>query len=105
MSEKEQFVKEIHHRVVRKFPRRHVLVLHKDEIWAMDLASMETIAASNQGFKYIFCIIDVFSKYAWCIPLKTKNASTVLTAVKHVIRERKRIPQKIWVDRILQRGI
>lgn len=41
-SDKAKFVAEVHHRVVRKFPRRHVFVTGLDEIWAMDLISYET---------------------------------------------------------------
>src|SRR4051812_26584403 len=90
-----QFSKEIHHRVVRKFKRRRVIVTGIDEIWAMDLASMESFVEYNNGFKFILCIVDVFSKYSWCIPLKNKTASSILTAVKTVIEESKRSPEKI----------
>lgn len=48
-SDKKKFVAEIHHRVVRKFSRRHVFVTGLDEIWAMDLASYETDVKDNDG--------------------------------------------------------
>ena len=99
MSEAEEFADEIHHHVKRKFKRRKVIVTGLDEIWGMDLASMESFASYNNGYKYILCIIDVFSKFAWCIPLKNKTAASILTAVKDVVSESKRQPEKIWVDR------
>lgn len=98
-DEKTEFASEIHHRVVRKFPRRKVIVHRLDEVWGMDLASMESIASHNNEYKFILCIIDVFSKYAWCVPLKNKNATTVLDAVKEVITKSGRSPEKIWVDK------
>lgn len=96
MNERKQFAEEIHRRVVRKFQRRKVIVHRMDEIWGIDLASMETSAFD--GYKFILCIIDVFSKYVWCVPLKNKMATTVLNAVKDVVKQSDRIPEKIWVD-------
>src|SRR5690606_28357927 len=94
----EKFAEEIHHQVRRKFKRRKVIVTGLDKIWAMDLASMESFTDYNKGYKYILCIIDVFSKYAWCVPLKNKTGSSILKAVKDVVAESGRIPEKIWVD-------
>ena len=93
------FAKEIHHKVIRKFTRRKVIVTGIDKIWAMDLASMESFVEYNNGYKFILCIIDVFSKFAWCVPLKNKSATTVLNAVTDVVKKSDRIPEKIWVDR------
>ena len=73
---------ELHKRIVRKFPRRKVLVFGPNEIWAMDLMDMIAHEKQNSGFKYIYCIIDVFTKFAWIIPLKDKQATTVLNAFK-----------------------
>jgi len=97
--EQKVFSQEIHHRAIRKFRKRKVVVNRVDEIWGMDLASMESFADSNDGYKFILCIIDVFSKFAWCVPLKSKTASSVLNAVKAVVKESKREPEKIWVDK------
>ena len=94
-----QFAKEVHHPVKKKFERRKVVVTGIDEIWAMDLASMESFVEYNKGYKFILCIIDVFSKYAWCVPLKNKAGITILDEVKNITIVDDRIPQKIWVDR------
>src|SRR5690606_13835704 len=95
----EQFAEELHHRVKRKFRRRRVIVNAIDDIWALDLASMESYVEYNDGFKFILCIIDVFSKYAWCVPLKNKTGAMILKAVKDVITESKRSPEFIWCDK------
>ena len=81
------FSNEVHKPKRKTFQRRKVLVNSIDEIWAMDLASMENISDDNEGNKFILCVIDVFSKYAWCIPLKKKSSSTVLEVVKKIISE------------------
>lgn len=99
MASAEKFAEEVHRRVVKKFPRRKVIVNGIDEIWGLDLASMESLVKYNQGFKFILCAIDVFSKFAWCVPLKNKSAETVLNALTDIIKKNERSPQKIWVDR------
>ena len=95
---KKQFAAEVHHRVVKKFPRRQVIVSGIDNIWGMDLADMYSFIKYNDDYRYILCIIDVFSKFAWCVPLKTKSATSILTAVKDVIKSSDRSPEKFWID-------
>ena len=73
MSQGEKFATEIHRRVQRNFKRRRITVYRVDEIWALDLASMESFVSYNNGFKFILCIVDVFSKFAWAIPHKTRK--------------------------------
>ena len=42
-----------------------------DKIWSIDLADFSVFKSSkNKGFRFIFVIIDNFSKFLWCIPLK-----------------------------------
>ena len=60
---------------------------------------MNAFEKHNDGYKYILCIVDLFSKFAWSIPLKSKSADTVLTAIKNVVKESGREPEKIWVDK------
>ena len=60
---------------------------------------MEYLIEFNDGYKYILCIIDIFSKYVWCVPLKTKDGVTVLNAIKNVIKTSGRSPDKFWSDR------
>ena len=45
----------------------------KDNIWGADLADMELISEFNKGFRFLLCVIDIFSKYAWVVPLKDKK--------------------------------
>ena len=97
MSKKE-FAQEIHHRVRRKFPKRKITVFRKDEIWAIDLAQMNAFEKYNNGYKYILCVVDIFSKYAYCVPLKNKTSESVLSALKSIIADSKREPEKIWTD-------
>ena len=58
---------------------------------------MQLLSKFNMGFKYLLCAIDLFSKYAWVIPLKDKKGTSIVNAFKKIISE-KRKPNKIWVD-------
>ena len=45
----------------------------KDNIWGADLADMKLISKFNKGFRFFLRVIDIFSEYAWVVPLKDKN--------------------------------
>ena len=57
---------------------------------------MQTFSSFNEGFKYILTVIDVFSKYAWAVPMKDKSAASVTKVFEKIISDR--IPKKLWVD-------
>ena len=56
---------------------RKVYARFKDNIWTVDLAEMGSSSSENWGVKYLFCVIDVVTKYAWVKALKDKRAKTV----------------------------
>ena len=53
----------------------------KNNIWGVDLADMQLLSKLNKGFRFLLCIIDVFSKYAWVIPLKVKKGISIVNAL------------------------
>ena len=60
--------------------KKKVYSSFKDNIWDVDLADMQLISKYNKGIKYLLCAIDLFSKYAWVVPLKDKNCATITNA-------------------------
>ena len=46
----------------------------KDNIWGVYLVDMQLLSKFDKGFRFLLCVIDIFSKYAWVIPLKDKKA-------------------------------
>ena len=70
----------------------------KDNIWGVDLADMQSLSRYNKRFKNLLCAIDLFSKYAWVIPIKDKKGTSIVNAFKKIISEGQRKPNKIWVD-------
>ena len=90
-----QLANELHKQIIRKFKRRKVYHF-LGTIWSADLADMQLISKYNKGIKYLLCEIDLFSKYAWVVPLKDKRGISVINAFQKIIsKERK--PNKIWV--------
>ena len=73
--------------------------LFRDNIWEVDSADMLLLSKFNKGFIFILCVIDIFSKYAWVVPLKDKNGISIVNAFQKLLKECNRKPNKIWVDK------
>ena len=82
MKPNEQLAKELHKPIIRKYKKRTVFSGFKDNIWGGDLADMQLISTFNKGFRFLLCIIDIFSKYAWVGPLKDKKVLLLLMLFK-----------------------
>ena len=60
---------------------------------------MHLISKFNKGFRFLLCVTDIFSKYAWVIPLKDKKDISIVNAFQKILKESDRRPNKIWVDK------
>ena len=94
-----QLAKELHKPIIRKFKKRKVYSGFKDNIWGADLADMQLISKFNKGFRFLLCVIDIFSKYAWVVPLKDKKGVSIVNAFQKILDDSNRNPNKIWVDK------
>ena len=94
-----QLAEELRKPVIRKFKKRIVYSGFKDNIWGADLADMQLISKFNKGFRFLLCVIDIFSKYAWVVPLKDKKGITITNAFQKILKESNRKLNKIWVDK------
>ena len=70
----------------------------KDNIWGVNLADMQSLSKFNKGFKYLLCAIDLFTKYAWVIPIKDEKGTSIDNVFKKIASKGQRKPNKIWVD-------
>ena len=68
--------------LLENFKKRKVYSSHRDNIWGVDLADMQSLSKYNKGIKYLLCAIDLFSKYAWVIPIKDKKGTSIANAFK-----------------------
>ena len=60
---------------------------------------MQLISKFNKGFRFLLCVIDIFSKYAWVVPLKDKKGVSIVDAFQKILDDSNRKPNKIWVDK------
>ena len=70
----EQLAKELHKPIIRNFKKRTVYSGFKDNIWGVDLAGVQSLSKYNKGIKFLLCVIDLFSKCAWAVPMKDKKS-------------------------------
>ena len=89
---------ELHKPIIRKFNKRKVYSQFKVNVWGVDLADMQSLSRKNKGIKYLLCAIDLYSKYAFVIPLKEKKGISIVNAFNKIIKQCNRKPNKIWVD-------
>ena len=94
-----QLADELHEPIIRKFKKRKVYSSFRDNIWGADLADMQLLSKFDKAFRFLLCVIDIFSKYAWVIPLKDKKGISIVNGFSKIINDSKRKPNKIWVDK------
>ena len=80
---------ELHKPVRTKFLKQRIYTLGIDDLWAADLIIINKYSGENEDYCYMFNIIDTFSKFAWSIPLKKKDAHTVSKAFENIIKKAK----------------
>ena len=87
---------ELNKPVINKFERKKVIVNYIDEIHSCDLFDVSKYSKMNKNYKYIFTNTDIFSKYSWSFPLKTKTLKEIKSCFQKIFKERR--PSYIWSD-------
>ena len=64
-----------------------------------DLAGIQLLSRYNKGIRFLLCIIDIFNKYNWVVPLKDKKGVTIVAAFQSILKQSNRKPKKIWADK------
>ena len=106
----QQLAEELHKPIIKNFEKRKVHAAFKDNIWDADLADMQLLSRYNKGIGFFLCVIDIFSKYTWVVPLKDKKGVSIVTAFQSILKQSNRRrakgtsaqhvkPNKIWVDK------
>ena len=68
-------------------------------IWGADLADTKLLSRFNKRFRFLLCVIDIFSKYPCVVPLKDKKVATITNAFQSILKDSNRKPNKICVDK------
>ena len=101
IPQNEQLANELHKPIIRKFKKIRVYSAFQDNIWAADLADMQLLSRYNKGIRSLLCVIDIFSKYAWVVPLKDKKGISIVKGFQIILKQsNSRKPNKIWVDKV-----
>ena len=69
-----QLPEELHKPIIRKLRKKPVYSRSIDHILGADLADMQLISEFHKGFRFSLCVIDIFSKYSWVVPLRDKKS-------------------------------
>ena len=99
MQQNEKLGEELQKQIIKKIKKRTVCSIFKGNIWGADLADMQLISKFNKEFRFLLCVIDIFSKYAWVVPLKGKKCESIVNAFQTIFDDSKRKPNKIWEDK------
>ena len=94
----EQLGEELHKPVIKNFKRRKVYARFKHNIWAANLAEMESFSSKNKNIRYLLCVINFFTKYAWIKSLIDEKGKTVLNVFIKIVNKFNCKPNEIWVD-------
>ena len=73
---------------------KKVYSLFRDNTWGADLTDMQLLSKFNKGFRFLLCVIDIFSKYA-----RVKKGISIVNAFQELLLNSKRKPNKLWVDK------
>ena len=65
------------------------------------ILQLKTICRFNKRIRFLLCVTEIFSKYAWVVPLKDKRDVIIINAFQNILNSSKRKPNKIWVDKDL----
>lgn len=95
---KQQVVNELYSSARKNFERRPYFMKFIDDTWQADLIEFIPLAKDNQNYKYALVVIDIFSKYLWTRPLKSKKCAEVTKAMKSIFDKDKRFPANLQTD-------
>ena len=104
-QQQQQQAKEVFSPQTTKFKRQRIIPLYKDETWSADLIDKSSLSKYKNNYKFILTVIDIFTKYAWAIPLKNKSGLSLTNGFKTILSEgpqggsESRKPEQLWVDR------
>ena len=96
---KQELAEELHKPIVRKFEKRKVYSPFIENIWGADLANTWLLSKVYKGIRFLLCLNDIFSKYAWFIPLKDKKVLLLLMLFKKSSMNLIAKQTKMWVDK------
>lgn len=94
----QQWTYQFHKPIQYKFTRRRYMSRGINEQWQADLVEMQHYSKQNQGYRYILCVIDIFSRFAYARPLLTKSGPDVSQALSDIFEKSGVVPKYLQTD-------
>ena len=94
----QQWTYTLHKPIKRKFQWRKYVTRGVNEQWQADLVEMQAYAKVNNGYRYILCVIDIFSRFAYALPLKSKSGPDVSEALDSILNSSSSKPKYLQTD-------
>ena len=85
MEKQQQLANEEFSPQITNFRRERIIPFCKDETWSADLNDKSSLSKYNKNYKFLLTVIDIFTKYAWAIPLKNKSGLSITNGFKIVL--------------------
>ena len=95
----QQLAKELHKPIIRKIEKWKAHSFFIDNIWGADLANVQLINKFNKEIRFLLCVIDIFSKYAWIFLLKNEKRYYNCQYFSKILNESGRKPKRLWLDK------
>jgi len=76
----------------------HIVAFRINEIWQIDIYDLTRYTKSNKGYSYMFAVVDVFTRFAYIIPMKNKDIESTTKALEEVLSYNKNSPDLIMSD-------
>ncbi|KAK3907811.1 Putative uncharacterized transposon-derived protein [Frankliniella fusca] len=89
----------LHKPARRRFPRNVTYADNIDESWQTDLTDFQSLKKDNDGYSFILCVIDVFSKYGWAVPMKDKSGTSIVKGFEAIFEKTDRRPTRLFSDK------
>ena len=91
-----QLAEELHKPFIRNF-KKWTVYSDWDNVWGADLVNMQLISKLNNGFRFLLCVINIFSKYSWVVPLKDKKGISIVNAFQRTQSQQNVGGQRKWI--------
>lgn len=82
-----------------RFRRNKYSLTNIGDLWQADLMDMQKLSRKNSGYKYVLAVIDCFSKFGWCIPIKNKKPGEIIRAFKIILIKARYRPRNLHTDK------
>ena len=98
LEDNEQNIYNLYQKKKKKYNRLNINIWKKNDLWSIDLAEMKDLARYNDNLRYLLCVVDVYSRYAFVRLLQNKSSKNVMKKFEDILLKENEFPKKIVSD-------